>query len=139
MGATRDGGDCRSSVDRLLSQLPSVLGRLVFLGSHYRNDLQRYEDMELAGRFHPDQIHGSFADAHGEMYDVWMGFSQSQKLKDLSLFLKLTKSTPAQAVNTIVNSGLQATPPAARERGEFKRELGLLLLLTSIDFSMRSN
>ena len=126
-------GDCYTAVRDVLWRRPAVLGRLLFFADRFNVAARRYFDVKLAGSFGDEAVHNVLTELHEETFTLWEAYNQSKRLKDLCVYLRVTRTTPQKAVNAIINSPLQLVPAGLKDGGAFKRELAALLLLASIE------
>src|SRR5579864_3779020 len=70
-----------------LSQIPSVLGRLVYLASLRNSNSGRYEHHGLALVFGEDEANRALKRSHSQVFREWLTFNLEQQKTDLELYL----------------------------------------------------
>ena len=126
--------NCAESAANLLSKIPSVFSRLVFLASCRDALSGQYRNPGLARECGEDSVHQTLAVLHSETFRLWLSFTRSQKMKDLHLYLARGNTSPRTMVTSVINSRTSAglVPADVQDRDGFLRELAIVLLLISI-------
>lgn len=70
-----------------LSQIPSVLGRLVYLASLRNQNSGRYEHHGLALVFSEDEANRALKRSHSQVFREWLNYNLEQQKADLELYL----------------------------------------------------
>lgn len=72
---------------KTLSQVPSLFGRLVYLGSLRDSNSARYEHYGLAMRYGTDVADQVLRRSHEKAFEEWLSFSLRDQKSDLDLYL----------------------------------------------------
>src|SRR5258708_36516832 len=79
-----------------LSQIPSVLGRLVYLSSLRNAVTGKYEHHGIALTFGEDEARRALRRSHTRTFAEWLSFNLEQQKSDLDLYLSTVGAdTPA--------------------------------------------
>jgi hypothetical protein len=120
---------------RTISQIPSVYGRLVYLGGRRNSDTGLYEHHGLAAMFDEQLTDFALRESHLHTFREWLNFDLEQQRADLELHLAEQPTTR----RTMLETWLRLTPfrsaipisasPADRDLflGEFELLLRILL------------
>lgn len=120
---------------RTVSQIPSIYGRLVYLGRLRNSDTGRYEHHGLAVMFDEILADSALRESHLRSFRDWLNFDLEQQRADLELYL----SEQPTSRRTLLETWLRLAPyrstipagasPADRDLflGEFEVLLRILL------------
>ena len=120
---------------RTVSQIPSVYGRLVYLGGRRNSDTGKYEHHGLAAMFDENLADHALRESHWHEFRQWLNFDLEQQRADLELYLAEQPTTR----RTLLETWLRLAPfravipisasPADRDLflGEFELLLRILL------------
>src|SRR5579864_7517344 len=89
-----------------LSQIPSVLGRLVYLASLRNANSGRYEHHGLALIFGEEDANRALKKSHSSVFAEWLGFNVEQQKADLDLYI----SSLFEDKRTVVETWLKLAP-----------------------------
>lgn len=120
---------------RTISQIPSIYGRLVYLGKLRNSNTGRYEHHGLEAMFNENLADSAMRESHLASFRQWLEFDLEQQRADLELYL-IEQPTSRR---TLLETWLRLAPyrdavpisasPADRElfHGEFEALLRILL------------
>ncbi|NWF85508.1 MAG: hypothetical protein HXY18_16965 [Bryobacteraceae bacterium] len=120
---------------RTVSQIPSIYGRLVYLGRLRNTDTGRYEHHGLAAMFDEALADSALRESHLSSFRDWLNSDLEQQRADLELYL----SEQPTSRRTLLETWLRLAPyratipagasPADRDLflGEFEALLRILL------------
>jgi hypothetical protein len=118
-----------------LSRIPSVFGRLLYLGSLRDPHTGAYRHDGLAAAFGPDLSQQALRLSHNRVFREWLRMSLEQKHSDLSAYLDTLESPRSKVVNYWLESETyrSCVPGAASraERAYFSSDVEELLELIS--------
>ena len=120
---------------RTVSQIPSIYGRLVYLGGRRNSDTGLYEHHGLAAMFDEQLADQALRESHWRAFREWLNFDLEQQRADLELYLAEQPTTRRTLLETWLRlSPFRATipisaSPADRDLflGEFEVLLRILL------------
>jgi hypothetical protein len=83
---------------RTLSQVPSVFGRLVYLGSLRDTNTGRYEHYGLSITYSTDGAHEVLRESHERTFEEWLSYSLQDQKADLDLYLSGLEGTKREII-----------------------------------------
>lgn len=116
-----------------LSQIPSLLGRLIYLSSLRDPNSSRYQHHGLAAVFGDDEAHAAMERSHEECFAQWLEFGLEDQKSDLEMYFAGLEEDKKQVVATWsrIHSYRNLPPQSALavERDLFAGDLEILLTL----------
>lgn len=130
-------------LEEVLSEIPSILGRLVYLAALRNSATGQYEHPDLARRFGAVQVHGVLRASHYEAFADWLDYDLERRHTEVLLYLAchgidkkmvLEKWRQSKAYQNLI-------PASARElEGNlFLQEFELVLELLSVETDVDTN
>jgi hypothetical protein len=74
---------------KVVNQIPTVFGRLVFLASLRDAASGRYYHLELAQTLGAEEADRSLCSSHHQVFQQWLGFSLAEQRADLDDYLRM--------------------------------------------------
>ena len=118
-------GDPRVELYELVLQVPSLLGRLIYIASLWNPQMSRY-DGALPERLRFPGADNALAKWHQTFFTEWLALSLEKKKADVALYWRSLGSSRDQ-IRVIRERGEAAIPPLVRseERQHFIQDLML--------------
>ena len=107
-------GDPRVELYELVLQIPSLLGRLIYIARLWNPQTSRY-DSDLPNRFRFPGVDNALAKWHQTFFIEWLALSLEAKKADVALYWRTLGSSRDQ-IGAIRERGEAAIPPLVRFR-----------------------
>jgi len=95
LGASSAQGASQHLAQRL-SEIPSTIGRLEFLGAHWVPQAERYYDVSMLG-YPAEEVHNAFAHLHSATFEHWLCLELKQQIFDYRRYLRTRPPGPPRA------------------------------------------
>jgi len=123
---------------RTLVQIPSVYGRLVYMGSLRDANTDRYQHHGLAARYSEDSAAEVLRKSHSELFQEWLAMPLREQKKDIDGYLSSLNDDKRLVVETWLRvMPYRAVPPASARAVEsdlFLSDFRILLELLKSEY-----
>jgi hypothetical protein len=122
-----------------LSKIPTVFGRLVYLGTLRDPNSGAYRHHGLSAAFGREESGRALKQSHEELFQSWLEQPLAERAEDLKLYLLSLDDSPASVVEEWLRSGVYRThaPTDASEaqKRHFSKDLKALLEVFRNEFA----